>query len=403
MAPAYGGLMMRCLKIITMLFALLAEISYVCYSRENQSMKSEDQTQKKLLPTMSRIDGPGIQYVVVDEAGIVHEESTGLADAKSRTAMTGAHAMAAFSMTKTLTAIAVLQLARQGRLEPDAPAARYVVHPYDQKITIRQLLSHISGIPNPIPLRWVHPAEGHPRFNERSALEEVLAKHRMMDGRPGEKYSYSNINYWLLGSVAEAASGENFAAYVRKNIFKPLKLQPDEIDFTYSEHAPHAKGYLAKYSFMNLVKGFVTDKAVWGDYEGNWLHVQDVYVNGPAFGGAIGTARAFGIILQDLLAERSVLLGEQGRELLFARQKTADGKEIDMTLGWHIAKLDGIQYYFKEGGGAGFHSEMRMYPAQGLASVIMTNQTSFNSRKALNKLDGLFLKNRAQGKETRQL
>ena len=63
-----------------------------------------------------------------------------------------------------------------------------------------------------------------------------------------------------------------------------------------------------------------------------------------------------------------------------------------MTLGWHIGNLEGTPYYHKEGAGAGFHSEMRVYPSRGLASVIMTNRTSFNSRSALSKLDGLFLK-----------
>ena len=79
----------------------------------------------------------------------------------------------------------------------------------------------------------------------------------------------------------------------------------------------HAKGYLAKYSLMNLAKGFVTDRAVWGEYEGNWLHIKDAYVNGPSFGGAIGSAKAFSAILQDLLAERSVLLGENFKPLLY--------------------------------------------------------------------------------------
>jgi hypothetical protein len=141
---------------------------------------------------------------------------------------------------------------------------------------------------------------------------------------------------------------------------------------------------------MNLVKGFVTDKGVWGRYEGNWLHIKDVYVNGPSFGGAIGSAKAFSTILQDLLAERSVLLSENSKSLLFSRQKMRSGKYIDMTLGWHIGILEGIQYFYKEGGGAGFHSEMRIYPTIGLASVIMTNKTSFNSRKQLSNLDKMF-------------
>jgi hypothetical protein len=141
---------------------------------------------------------------------------------------------------------------------------------------------------------------------------------------------------------------------------------------------------------MNLAKSFVTDKAVWGSYEGNWLHIKDVYVNGPSFGGTIGSARAFSIILQDLLAKRSVLLSEDSKSLLFSHQKVRSGKNIDMTLGWHTGILEGVQYFYKEGGGAGFHSEMRIYPTMGLASVIMTNRTSFNSRSQLSNLDKMF-------------
>jgi hypothetical protein len=58
-----------------------------------------------------------------------------------------------------------------------------------------------------------------------------------------------------------------------------------------------------------------------------------------------------------------------------------------MTLGWHVGELNGLRYFYKEGGGAGFHCEMRIYPSIGLASVIMTNKTSFDSRKELSRID----------------
>lgn len=61
-----------------------------------------------------------------------------------------------------------------------------------------------------------------------------------------------------------------------------------------------------------------------------------------------------------------------------------------MTLGWHVGKMGEAQYFYKEGGGAGFHGEMRVNPTKGLASVIMTNRTSFNTRKQLGKIDQLF-------------
>ena len=87
------------------------------------------------------------------------------------------------------------------------------------------------------------------------------------------------------------------------------------------------------------------------------------------------------------------LLEIKSKQLLYSQQKTNAGKNIDMTLGWHIDKLNGVAYYYKEGGGAGFHSEMRIYPDNGLASVIMTNKTSFNSRKILSELDINYVEN----------
>jgi len=169
-------------------------------------------------------------------------------------------------------------------------------------------------------------------------------------------------------------------------------LKPAEIGFKINDPSNHAKGYLAKYSFVNLIKGFVTSKEVWGEYEGSWLHINDVYLNGPAFGGAIGSARAFGRVLQDLLPEESLLLEKSTMQLLYTAENTNSGKRIPMTLGWHIGELNGLSYFYKEGGGAGFHSEMRIYRSHGLASVIMTNRTAFNSRKELSRIDENFIR-----------
>ena len=377
------------MKHSLMSLALLVLVS--CgFSSTGSEMLSRDEQVTKRLVGLSPNDAPGIQYIIVNRDATIYSFSSGLADIENKTPLTISRTLSAFSMTKTLTAIAILQLAERQKINIDDGVSRYIRHPYGQEISIRQLLNHTSGIPNPIPLRWVHLATDHESFDENEALGRVLAANPKLDRSPGEKYEYSNIGYWLLGRVIEAVSKQDYVDYVKKNIFQPLRLTPHDIDFVITDNTRHAKGYLAKYSFMNLAKGFVTDKKVWGGYEGNWLHIKDVYVNGPPFGGAIGSAKAFSTILQDLLAKRSVLLSEDSKSLLFSQQKVRSGKNIDMTLGWHIGILEGIRYFYKEGGGAGFHSEMRIYPTMGLASVIMTNRTSFNSRSQLSNLDKMF-------------
>ncbi len=64
-----------------------------------------------------------------------------------------------------------------------------------------------------------------------------------------------------------------------------------------------------------------------------------------------------------------------------------------MTLGWHIGTIEGTQYFFKEGGGGGFHSETRIYPTLKIASVVIVNNTSFDTKDFLNTLDKQFQQN----------
>ncbi len=340
-----------------------------------------------LLSELFSENEPGIQYVVVNSESVIFESSFGLADIQNKITLNNSHTMSAFSMTKTLTAIGILQLVERHKIKLSDQVSQYTEHPYASEITIRQLLSHTSGLPDPIPLKWVHLAKNHSTFNEKKTLEKVLLDNPKVLSLPGENYGYSNIGYWLLGMVIEEASSLSYENYINKNIFEPLNLPKSEIGFIVINEDNHAKGYLKKYSFMNLIKSFLIEDNTWGEYEGSWLHINNVYLNGPAFGGAIGTAKSFGRILQSLLSEKSVLLGNNVKKHLYSEEKSNSGGNTDMTLGWHIGELNKMKYYFKEGGGAGFHSEMRVYPDVNLATVLMVNRTSFNTRKQLSILD----------------
>jgi len=150
---------------------------------------------------------PGVQYLVVNAHGVQFDYASGWADIQRQAPMAAGTTMMAYSMSKTITAVAVLQLVEAGRIGLDEPAERYVdAFPYGAKVTIRHLIAHLSGIPNPIHLRWVHPAARHASFDETAALAAVLHAHPRLSFEPGTKYAYSNIGYWLLGKVVESAS-----------------------------------------------------------------------------------------------------------------------------------------------------------------------------------------------------
>jgi CubicO group peptidase (beta-lactamase class C family) len=335
---------------------------------------------------------PGLQYMVMDKDHVLFEYAGGWADIQNKKPMTLETTMMGYSMTKTLTAAAVLQLVEQGKVGLDDPVSMYLPdQPYGDQITIRQLLDHTSGIPNPIPLRWVHLTEDAEGFNEDAALDQVLSANPELDFEAGAKFSYSNIGYWLLGKVIEQATGQIYSDYMHANILSPLEIPHSQLDFVIPSPTQHAKGYLAKYSFLNLGKGFVTDSQFWGEYEGNWLNLKSHHLNGPSFGGLVGTARGFGIFLQDQLQARSVLFDQQTKVMFETQQTDSAGKPIPMTLGWHIGTTDGVTYLFKEGGGGGFHAEMRLYPTLGITSIVMVNSTEFNSTEFLNKVDHPFI------------
>jgi len=336
---------------------------------------------------------PGVQYLVLDSAGTVFEYAGGWADIARRVPMDTTTTLMGYSMSKTVTAAAVLQLVESGQIGLDDPVDRYVsFSPYGGGVTVRQLLCHTSGIPNPLPLRWVHLASRHDAFDEAAAVRAEIERHPRLAFAPGTKYAYSNLGYWLLGSVVESASGQTFTSYVTEQVLRPGGASPSELGYAIPDPAHHARGYLEKYSFFNLAKRFLIDRDVIGPYEGRWLRIESHYVNGPAFGGLVGSARGFGKFLQDQLRPHSVLFKDTGRELFYTQQQVADRTPIAMTLGWHMGSLDGARFSYKEGGGGGFHALIRFYPSPGLATIVMTNATGFDVTGCLDTADREFLR-----------
>ena len=342
----------------------------------------------------SRLRSPGVQYIALDARRILFEYFGGLADIDNRIGMKQSTTMMAYSMTKTLTAAAILQLVGKGKIDIDNPADYYwPAIPYGNKVTIRQLLTHTSGIPNPIPLRWVHAANKHRDFNEETALAKVLQEHRKLSFEPGRKYLYSNIGYWLLGKIIEKVESQPYINFMQDRILNPLGIAEQAMSFVILDESRHSKGYLAKYSPFNLVKRLLIDRDLICAYEGNWLQIKNHYTNGPAFGGLVGTAKGFAKFLKDQLQLKSALFDNDTRDLFYTQQKTISGHPINMTLGWHLGYLGKSSYFYKEGGGGGYHCEMRIYPSRKIASVIMVNETSSGCRIFLTRIDREILEN----------
>jgi D-alanyl-D-alanine carboxypeptidase len=320
---------------------------------------------------------PGAQYVAVSADRTLLDVQVGVADVATGERMHAATLQMAYSVTKAVTAIAVMQLAGAGRVDLDAPLSRYVPsHPYGPTVTVRSLLAHTSGVPNPLPLDWFV-LQGEPPDRE-AALRRVLREHAELDDPAGEAYGYSNIGYWLLEKVIEAASGQDYGRYVEQHVFAPLGVPASALSFDAIEGRPNATGHSRRFSPMNLLLHLMTPSRYWADPHRQWSRTARVQPLGRGYGGLFCSASALAPVLQDLLREEPRLLSARARDRMFTEERTSDGKPTGSTLGFVIGELDGVRYFGKQGGGLGFHGNVRIYPQLGLATVLLANRTEIS-------------------------
>lgn len=336
---------------------------------------------------------PSVNYFIFDQKDLIYKFKKGFSDIKGRQETNDNTTYKAFSVTKTFTALSVLQLAEKNKLCIDDPVKKYLPEfPYSAQITIKQLMTHSTGIPNPIPLNWIHLAEEEQTFDRTKFFTQIFRKHNRLNSKPGEKFSYSNLGYVLLGQLIEKVSGLKYEDYVRGNIIKPLDLKPEDLDFTVANPGHHAKGYFKRFSFTNILLGFFLDKKKYVDEtEGKWIAFKSNYVNGASYGGLIGTPLAFVRFVQELLKRDSSLINDNYKQMLFTENISGNNKASGMGLSWFSGKLKGKNYFAHAGGGGGYYSEIRIYPELEIGSVIMFNRTGMTDERYLDKVDKYFI------------
>jgi D-alanyl-D-alanine carboxypeptidase len=336
---------------------------------------------------------PSVQYAIFNKESVLYEFQLGLSDISNKQKADKNTTYNAYSVTKTFTALSILQLAEQRKLDTEHPVRKYLPEfPYSSEITIRQLLTHSAGIPNPIPLSWIHLAEESDTFDRNKFFSQIFTKYQKTKSRPNEKYAYSNLGYVLLGQLVEKVSGMSYEDYVRKNIFEPLNIRPNELDFTIRDINHHAKGYHKKYSISNLLLGLLLDKSKYVDNtEGQWNSFKNFYVNGSSYGGLIGTSNAFVKYIQELLKPNCILISDGYKKMLFKENFTGNNKASGMCCSWFSGQLNRKQYFAHAGGGGGFYCEIRIYPDLGIGSVLMFNRTGMFDERYLDKLDHFFI------------
>jgi D-alanyl-D-alanine carboxypeptidase len=229
--------MNRIIILITVLLHIAALIQaqhktekHINYVKLN-SQYSKAEAIEGIMHRYTREGLPGTAIAIYSETEGWWEKAAGFSNVEKKTSMQPTHLQYLQSVSKTYMAVAILQLYEQGKLKLDAPMNQYLPAKYSkylketEKITVRMLLNHTSGIPDyathPEFVAFViqHPLQIFSANDQLKPLSKVP-----LNFEPGSKYAYSNTNYLLLALIADAITGDH-AAFISKNIFVPLRLK----------------------------------------------------------------------------------------------------------------------------------------------------------------------------------
>jgi len=337
---------------------------------------------------------PSIQYFFFDQSRILYNFQNGLAKVVEKLPVNPTTTFHAFSVTKTFTAIAIIQMAEKGLIDIEKPVSNYLnSFNYGNEITIRNLLNHTAGIPNPIPLSWIHLISEHETFDRNTYFQPVFEKNNKVKFSPNEKFSYSNLGFILLGQLIEKVSGISYEKYITENIISRIGLTSRELGFLIPDFSNHATGYHKNVSFSNLILGlFIDKKKFMGKPEGAWKPFNTYYLNGAPYGGLIGTPTAFVKYISELLKPESTIITNHFKQMMLSENFTNNGRATGMSLGWYTGKLNGKKYFTHAGGGGGYYCEIRIYPETGFGSVVMFNRTGMTDERFLSGPDAIAFK-----------
>ncbi|HET9906166.1 MAG TPA: serine hydrolase domain-containing protein [Anaerolineales bacterium] len=307
----------------------------------------------ELLTSLTAKDEFTGAVLVARNGEILLSHGYGLADRDNNLPNTPQTKFRLASITKEFTAAAILMLQEQHKLNVEDPICRYIPDcpAAWQEITIHHLLSHTSGIPN---------ITDFPDFSAFKATpsppDQTIERFRNkpLDFEPGEKGSYSNSGYVLLGTIIEQASGQSYESFLQKYIFEPVQMNNSGYD--------HNDGALAT--------GYTGSRA-------RWETPGDLDMSLPfAAGGLYSTIEDLYLWDQALYTER--LLSQESLDRMFTSQAMLSNLGMDYGYGWFIQDVNNRRVLSHSGGIEGFATEMRRYPDDKVTIIILSNRDTTN-------------------------
>lgn len=335
---------------------------------------------------VDRLAGSSLSVAVLHQGVIIYTYAYGQANAATGIPADTQTIYQFGSMTKVVTASALMQLVEQGKVDLDTWPGEYIPEfPERWNVTVRQLLNHSACMQDNRRLTdglIAYPGESF------APLEEIFTAYVKdypdLACEPGKASVYSNPHFLALARIIEEVSGEPYDTYVINHLLVPLEMETSSFQFVEANEryakdlypATRIDQFVAE---LNDYRGpgqqeFVLQK-------GESLATLNDYQILPPWGGLRGTPGDVTHFVQMHLSggrygDHQILQPETVAAMR-AMQMSTDGSPLGYGLSWWIGKDDFGDFYYHVGNGAGSESTMRLYPDLNLGVVVMSNAKGY--------------------------
>lgn len=296
------------------------------------------------------VQAPGAAVLVARGDQVLYRGACGAASIELGVPLSPDQVFRLGSITKQFAAAGVLKLAEDGKLSLDDPLVKFVPgYPAGDRITVRMLLNHTSGIKSYTDIAGV--MDGPIQKTVTTAQLIDTFKNEKPDFAPGEGWKYNNSGYVLVGAVIEAASGMPWHAWLKKSFFDPLGMQHTGYgDEAVAVISGHVMGYTLK--------------------DDKWAVAMYLSMTQPHAAGALVSTVDDLLRWNRALHEGKVLKADSYRQMI-----TPVGKAIDEKYGFGInhASFRGQEVLQHGGGIFGFNTQLMYLPAQDLTVAVLEN------------------------------
>ena len=299
---------------------LITTAVLVIGQREAAAQQQADSIDHYIRAAMAERRIPAAVVAVIQNGRVTFEKAYGTENLETETPASKSTAFELASVTKQFTAAAIMLLVQDGRVKLDEAVSTYIddAPPAWNAITIRQLLTHTSGMP----INAIVGHDGSPLLNIRTRQVFEMLSHEPLDAAPGTRFAYSDAGYFLLGMVVESASGMPYREFMQRRILEPARM-------TASSVLDRRRILKHRASVYTLRDGQLL----------NWRRDWDYEL--PSFFGVISTIGD--LVKWDAVLRANWLLADSTLAEMWRPAPLANGATVEPAygFGWYLAEAGG--------------------------------------------------------------